>query len=193
MTLAVAKPPYHSPTCRPPPSRDTPHTHWTLLQRDLPIEHQRTSSIPSPFSLVLIPQHQGRSRNDPPRVQDAFRSPHTTSSSSPLAAPNQAPTACTTPHAPPLAGAQQIRRFCSFFTQFAPEIPGNSGSVSASVSGRSRKSLSALRNSHCKRHSVSVCSPSLQNALPPRRWAQKSRTRRFFCLFLTQFAPGICQ
>ena len=42
MTLAVAKPPYHSPTCRPPPSRDTPHTHWTLLQRDLPIEHQRT-------------------------------------------------------------------------------------------------------------------------------------------------------
>ena len=58
MTLAVAKPPYHSPTCRPPPSRDTPHTHWTLLQRDLPIEHQRTykpyssHSAPHPYLLL---------------------------------------------------------------------------------------------------------------------------------------------
>ena len=137
MTLAVAKPPYHSPTCRPPPSRDTPHTHWTLLQRDLPIEHQRTYQpyigpahlihtfsfpIPSPFSLVSIPQHQGRSRNDPPRVQDAFRSPHTPSISSPLAAPNQAPTACTTPPAPPLQQRIGFVVSCSFFTQFAPGI-----------------------------------------------------------------------
>ena len=60
MTLAVAKPPYHSPTCRPPPSRDTPHTHWTLLQRDLPIEHQRTYqpysgySAPHPYRLLSL-------------------------------------------------------------------------------------------------------------------------------------------
>ena len=60
MTLAVAKPPYHSPTCRPPPSRDTPHTHWTLLQRDLPIEHQRTYqpysgySAPHPYLLLSL-------------------------------------------------------------------------------------------------------------------------------------------
>ena len=58
MTLAVAKPHNHSPTCRPPPSRDTPHTHWTLLQRDLPIEHQRTykpysgHSAPHPYLLL---------------------------------------------------------------------------------------------------------------------------------------------
>ena len=60
MTLAVAKPPYHSPTCRPSPSRDTPHTHWTLLQRDLPIEHQRTykpyigPSAPHPYLLLSL-------------------------------------------------------------------------------------------------------------------------------------------
>ena len=60
MTLAVAKPHNHSPTCRPPPSRDTPHTHWTLLQRDLPIEHQRTyqpysgHSAPHPYLLLSL-------------------------------------------------------------------------------------------------------------------------------------------
>ena len=60
MTLAVAKPHNHSPTCRPPPSRDTPHTHWTLLQRDLPIEHQRTyqpyigPSAPHPYRLLSL-------------------------------------------------------------------------------------------------------------------------------------------
>ena len=60
LTLAVAKPPHHSPTCRPPPSRDTPHTHWTLLQRDLPIEHQRTYqpysgySAPHPYRLLSL-------------------------------------------------------------------------------------------------------------------------------------------
>ena len=132
MTLAVAKPHNHSPTCRPPPSRDTPHTHWTLLQRDLPIEHQRTyqphtsaqrtSSIPSPFSLVSIPQYQARSRNDPPRVQDAFRSPPTPSISSPLAAPNQAPTACTTPPAPPFQQRIGFVVFARFLRNLYPEF-----------------------------------------------------------------------
>ena len=125
LTLAVAKPPHHSPTCRPPPSRDTPHTHWTLLQRDLPIEHQRTyqphtsaqrtSSIPSPFSLVSIPQYQARSRNDPPRVQDAFRSPHThqqliTPCSTKPGSYSSHNTACTTTTA-----AHRIRRFLLVF------------------------------------------------------------------------------
>ena len=145
---------------------------------------QRTPSIPSPFSLVLIPQYQGRSRNDLHRVRDAFRSPHTPSISSPLAAPNQAPTARTTPPAPPLQQRSQFVVSCSFFTQFAPEISGNSGSVSASVSGHPHKSLSSLRNFDQRGHSVSVCSKSPQSALPPKALgAKKSRIRRFLLIF----------